>query len=103
MQDRDEGENPLNDQPENRNLLPVAIGTISAGHQPRPIVPTTLEDTLRFAKALFLGGGAPKSYTSAEQVMVGIIHGLEVGLTPRRGVRPDGQVRGVLRGQALRG
>lgn len=63
-----------------------------AGASVRAIVPATIEETFRMARAIAAAGWAPKSYLvdqkRAEQgydesrIVVGIMHGLELGLTP---------------------
>lgn len=63
-----------------------------SGHAVRAIVPTTIEETFRMAKAISTAGWAPKSYLfdpknpsqgfDESRIVVGIMHGLELGLTP---------------------
>ena len=43
---------------------------------------TSMEDAFRFGKAIVASGMAPKGYTTAEQVIVAIQMGAEVGLPP---------------------
>lgn len=58
-----------------------------AGGAVRAIVPHSIEETFRMAKAIAAAGWAPKSYQTSGQydesrIVVGIMHGLELGLTP---------------------
>lgn len=76
-----------------------------AEHQPAPlvksdrragaIVPTTIEQSYRLAVAICRGGMAPKSYeNNPERVMVAIMHGMEVGLTPMAAVQSIAVING---------
>lgn len=60
-------------------LAKMAIGT---GGKISAFVPTSLDETWRLATIIGKSGMAPKAYKSPEQVMVGIMAGLELGLTP---------------------
>lgn len=63
-----------------------------SGGAVRAIVPTSIEETFRMAKAISAAGWAPKSYLvdpknpnagfDDSRIVVGIMHGLELGLTP---------------------
>lgn len=57
-------------------------GTLAAGGKIKPIVPQTMEDAYRLAKAVCIAGMAPKNMASPEKCMIAIMHGLEIGLTP---------------------
>lgn len=61
------------------SLAKTGIGT---GGKISAFVPTTLDETWRLANIIAKSGMAPKAYKNAEQVMVGIMAGLEIGLTP---------------------
>lgn len=70
-------------------LAPVASKPqLVAGGAVRAIVPTSIEETFRMAKAISAAGWAPKSYQNKDgsydesRIVVGIMHGLELGLTP---------------------
>jgi hypothetical protein len=52
-----------------------------AGARPTAIVPKSMDEAYRLAKAVVLSGIAPKG-DSAEACMIKIMHGLEVGLPP---------------------
>ncbi len=72
--------------------IPERKPALVAGSAVRAIVPTSIEETFRMARAIAAAGWAPKSYLvdqkRAEQgydesrIVVGIMHGLELGLTP---------------------
>lgn len=63
-----------------------------AGGAVRAIVPTSIEEAFRMARAIATAGWAPKSYLvnpkrpedgfDDSRIVVGIMHGLELGLTP---------------------
>lgn len=55
---------------------------IVAGSRPRPIVPTDMDQVWRFSQMVAKSGLAPKDMQKPETIMVAIMHGLEVGLTP---------------------
>jgi hypothetical protein len=60
---------------------------LMSGSAVRAIVPTSIEETFRMAKAISIAGWAPKSYQKdgaydESKIVVGIMHGLELGLTP---------------------
>ena len=46
------------------------------------IVPHNLDEAYRLAKAVALSGLAPKDMKQPEQILVAILHGLEIGLKP---------------------
>lgn len=60
----------------------LAAKPIGTGGQIRAFVPTTLDETWRLAQILARSNMAPKAYKSTEMIMVGIMAGLELGLTP---------------------
>lgn len=63
-----------------------------SGSTARAIVPTSIEEAHRMSKAIAMAGWAPRSYLrdsrnpaqgyDEAKIMVGIMHGLELGLTP---------------------
>lgn len=65
---------------------------LSSGGAVAAIVPTTLEEVWRLSKAIAMAGWAPKGYLTdprnasggydESKISVGILHGLELGLTP---------------------
>ena len=64
--------------------------TLSSGGAVSAIVPTSLEEVWRLARAISAAGWAPKGYMAdpktggydEAKISVGILHGLELGLTP---------------------
>jgi hypothetical protein len=57
---------------------------VVAGNAIRAIVPASLDEAYRLAQAFVAGGIAPRGMQRPEQIMVAIMAGLEVGLTPLR-------------------
>lgn len=72
-------EAPTNEDKIAASLAKTGIGT---GGKISAFVPTTLDETWRLANIIAKSGMAPRAYKNAEQVMVGIMAGLEIGLTP---------------------
>lgn len=61
-----------------------------------PIVPRTLEEAYRLAQAIAAADMAPKAYArDANRIMVGILHGLEVGLTPMAALQSIAVINGM--------
>ena len=61
---------------EERRPQLVAGGKLSA------IVPQTMDEAYRMAKAVCMAGMAPKGMDTPEKAMIAIMRGMEVGLTP---------------------
>jgi hypothetical protein len=59
------------------------------------IVPQTLDDTYRLAKAVCMAGVAPKTLNTPEKAMVAIMHGMEVGFTPMMALQSIAVINGV--------
>lgn len=75
--------------------LPVPMQVrLPAGSKLAPIVPRDLEDTFRMAKAVAASGLAPKGMNSPEQVMVAILHGMEIGLPPMQAIQRIAVING---------
>lgn len=56
---------------------------VRSGEKVAAMVPTTLAETFKLSQAIAASGMAPKAYGADEnKIMVGIIAGMEVGLTP---------------------
>lgn len=68
--------------------------SLSAGARPLAIVPTSMDEAYRLAKAICLAGMAPKGLDKPESCMVAILHGLEVGLTPMAALQRIAVVNG---------
>lgn len=86
--------------------------TLTSGGRIAAIVPQTMEDAYRLAKAVCMAGMNPRGMETPEKCMIAIMRGLEVGLTPFQALdkiaivngRPtiwgDGAV-GLVRGSGL--
>lgn len=70
----------------NPNNLPATQerkAVVRSGEKVAAMVPTTLAETFKLSQAIAASGMAPKAYGADEnKIMVGIIAGMEVGLTP---------------------
>jgi len=55
---------------------------LMAGSRPKPIVPKSLSEAYRIAKAVCAANMAPKGLDTPEACMIAIMHGLELGLSP---------------------
>lgn len=66
----------------------LAKAELRAGSEVAPIVPRTIEEVARVAKAVIVAGLAPSSYEGRTQdetvskIMIGVMKGAEVGLPP---------------------
>jgi hypothetical protein len=70
----------MNDTPNN---LPTVKPALAAGGRVQAIVPQDIEQAHRLAIAITQADMAPKSYNKdANKVMLGIMQGMEVGMTP---------------------
>lgn len=67
---------------------------IAAGGKVMAIVPQNMEEAYRMAVALHSSGMTPYGVDTPEKVMVAIMHGLEVGLTPMMAVQNIAVVNG---------
>jgi len=57
------------------------------GGRPLAIIPSDLDSVLRLSRAISLSGMAPGDLKTPEQIMVAIMHGAEVGLTPMMAIQ----------------
>lgn len=65
------------------NVVPVdPRPQLSAGGKLSPIIPQTMDEAYRLAKAVCMAGMAPKGMDTPEKAMIAIMRGMEVGLTP---------------------
>jgi hypothetical protein len=55
---------------------------ILAGGKVAAIIPQSMDEAYRLAKAVCMAGMAPKGMEKPEQAMIAIMRGLEIGLTP---------------------
>lgn len=66
-----------------------------------PIVPTSMEQVWRVAQAIALAGWAPKAYQNpdksfnSEMIAIGVMHGMEVGLTPIAALQSIAVINGM--------
>lgn len=59
------------------------------------IVPENIDQTWRLATAICKAGMAPKSLDSTEKVMVAMLHGMELGMTPMASVQSIAVINGT--------
>ena len=76
---------------------PIAIAKplLQAGSRVAAIVPDNFESAYRLATVIKAAGMAPKSFTTAEQITVAMMHGMEVGLTPMAALQSIAVVNGM--------
>ncbi|MCP4304176.1 MAG: recombinase RecT [bacterium] len=70
------------------------LPTLNAGAAVRAIVPQTMDEAYRLAKAVCLAGMAPRGLDKPESAMIAILHGLEIGLTPMSALQRIAVVNG---------
>jgi hypothetical protein len=58
------------------------------------IVPHNLDEAYRLAKAISLSGLSPRDMKSPEQILVAILHGLEIGLKPMQALQRIAVING---------
>lgn len=77
-------------------VVPIseARPNLVAGGRPTAIVPQTMDEAYRLAKAICMAQMAPKGLDTPEKAMVAIMHGLEVGLTPMAALQRIAVVNG---------
>lgn len=68
--------------------------TIQAGSQMTPIVPRNLDEVYRLSQAIALSGIAPDGMKKPEQVMIAVMHGMEIGLPPMQAVQRIAVIHG---------
>lgn len=77
------------------NIVPVnPRPALVAGHRPTAIVPQTMDEAYRLAKAVSVAGLAPPGLETPEKVMIAIMTGLEVGLTPMAAIQRVAVING---------
>ena len=67
---------------------------LMAGATPKALVPVDFDGAYRIANVVHRAGMAPSSLKTLEQVMVAILHGLEVGLTPMNALQSIAVING---------
>ena len=70
-------------------VVPLRTGGRVAG-----IVPTSLEEVFRLAKAISMSGMAPRDMGTPEKLTVAILHGLEIGIPPMMAINKIAVVNG---------
>jgi len=75
-------------EPASRNPVMLSGGAV------RAIVPQSMEDAYRLAKAICVAGMAPKGLDTPEKCMVAIMHGMEIGLPPMTALQRIAVVNG---------
>lgn len=90
----------MTDAIDTTKAAPKALATITAGAAPAAIVPRTFDEAYRIAQVVALGGMVPKQMfhdgrPSVEKIMVAIMHGAEVGLTPMMAIQSIAVVNGM--------
>lgn len=76
--------------------VPALRPELRTGGAVAAIVPQNIEQAHRMATAICAAGMAPKSYDrSVEKVLVGILHGMEVGMTPLNAIQSIAVINGM--------
>lgn len=67
---------------------------LKAGGRVAAIIPQSVEEVFRIAKAISASGLAPNGMKSVEQITVAIMHGAEIGLPPMQAIQRIAVVNG---------
>lgn len=67
---------------------------VMAGGAIRALIPQSFDEAWRVANAAFVGGICPRDCTTAENAMVRVLHGLEVGLPPMQAIQSIAVING---------
>jgi len=67
---------------------------ITAGAQPRALVPVDFDGAYRIAVVAARGGLAVRGLETVEKCMIAIMHGMEVGLTPMAALQSIAVING---------
>lgn len=62
--------------------LPAKVASIKLGGALNAFIPQDWDEAWRLSQMIVRAGLIPRGYTNAESVMVGILYGLELGMTP---------------------
>jgi hypothetical protein len=73
---------------------PQRLPTIQAGGSVKAIVPQDFDSAWRIANAVVKAGMAPRGFDTPEKVMIAIMHGLELGLTPMNALQSIAVING---------
>lgn len=86
---------------ESKNQVAEAKPALASGGRIAPIVPTNFEQAYRLSQVLAASGMVPKAYkdkqdnANVEMICVGIMHGLELGLTPMAALQSIAVINGM--------
>lgn len=75
-------------------LEPGQVVQLRSGGRVTAIIPQSVEEVFRLAKAIASSGLAPNGLKSVEQLTVAIMHGAEIGLPPMQAVQRIAVVNG---------
>lgn len=75
-------------------IIPPNVVPLKAGNKVQAIIPDTVEEVFRIAKAVAASGLAPNGMKSAEQITIAIMHGAEIGLPPMQAIQRIAVVNG---------
>jgi hypothetical protein len=75
-------------------IIQPNVVPLRAGSKVQAIIPETVEEVFRIAKAIAASGLAPSGMKSAEQITIAIMHGAEIGLPPMQAVQRIAVVNG---------
>jgi hypothetical protein len=78
----------------NIEQLPVKAPELKTGGTIKAVVPQSMDDAYRLAKAVCMSGLAPRGLDKPEAAMVAILHGLEIGLTPMMALQKIAVING---------
>lgn len=70
------------------------VVALKAGNPIAAIIPTSIEETYRLSEAISQSGLAPSGMKTPQQIMVAIMHGLEIGLPPMQALQRIAVVNG---------
>lgn len=73
---------------------PERPAPLMAGGKTAAIIPRSMEEAYRIAKAVCAAGMAPSGLDTPEKALVAIMHGLEIGLTPMAALQRIAVVNG---------
>lgn len=78
------------------NVIPIEqpLPQLKAGGKLAAIVPQDIDSAYRLAKAVCMSGLAPRGLDKPEAVMIAIMHGMEVGLTPMMALQKIAVING---------
>lgn len=79
--------------PESQEIV-VHRNPLPAGAKVRGIIPTSFDDAFRIARAVVASGYAPRGMKKAEQAVIIIMRGLEIGLPPMTALSTISLIKG---------